>query len=291
MTPHLALGTVQFGMAYGIANQAGRPDMEVVADILTRARASGIDMLDTAIAYGEAEAVLGRIGVAGWSVVTKLPPVPNAETDIAGWMESQVAGSLSRLGISRLHGLLLHAPAQLHIPRARAIVRAFEGIAAQGFARRVGVSIQHPDTDLPEMLRHMQPGLIQSPCNLLDDALIRHGWASRLRAAGCEIHTRSAFLQGLLLMPPDQRPAWATRFAAYWQVWDGWRAHHGLSASAACLRFLRTCPDIDHIVLGVDSVAQLDELLAIPATPLPDLPDWTLPVEQDLITPSRWPAT
>lgn len=291
MTPRFALGTVQFGMAYGIANRLGRPDIDTVADILTRARAAGIDMLDTAIAYGEAEAVLGRIGVAGWRVVTKLPPVPEDEADIAGWMEAQLTASLSRLGLSRLHGLLLHAPTQMHSPRAAAIACALEAIAAQGLAHRVGVSIQHPDTDLPQVLRHMQPGLIQSPCNLLDDALIRQGWAARLRAMGCEIHTRSAFLQGLLLMPPDQRPAWAARFGTYWRAWDSWRARHGLPAVAACLRFLRACPDIDLIVLGVDSVAQLDELLAIPATPLPDLPDWPLPVAQDLITPSRWPAT
>lgn len=291
MIPGLALGTVQFGMAYGIANRAGRPDIQTVADILTRARAAGIDMLDTAIAYGEAEVVLGQIGVAGWRVVTKLPPVPEDEVDIAGWMEAQLTASLSRLGLSRLHGVLLHAPAQMHSPRAGAIARALEAIAAQGLAHRVGVSIQHPDTDLPELLRHMQPGLIQSPCNLLDDALIRQGWAKRLRAAGGEIHTRSAFLQGLLLMPPGQRPAWAVRFEEYWQVWDSWRARQGLPASAACLRFLHACHDIDYIVLGVDSVAQLEELLAIPATPLPDLPDWPLPVAQDLITPSRWPAT
>ena len=281
---------MQFGMAYGIANQAGRPDLQTVADILTRARAAGIDMLDTAIAYGDAEAVLGEVGVAGWRVVTKLPPVPEHEADIAGWMEALLTASLSRLGLSRLHGLLLHAPAQMHSTRAGTIARALEAIAAQGLAHRVGVSIQHPDTDLPELLRHMQPGLIQSPCNLLDDALVRQGWAKRLRAAGVEIHTRSAFLQGLLLMSPGQRPAWAARFGAYWEIWDRWRDRHGLPASVACLRFIRTCPDIDHIVLGVESVAQLEELLAIPATPLPDLPDWPQPVDEELITPSRWPT-
>ena len=291
MIPGLALGTVQFGMAYGIANRAGRPDIQTVADILARARAAGINMLDTAIAYGEAEAVLGRIGLAGWRVVTKLPPVPEDETDIAGWAEAQVTASLSRLGISRLNGLLLHAPAQMHTPRAGAIARALDAIAAEGLARKVGISIQHPDRDLPGLLDHMQPSLIQSPCNLLDDALIRRGWAARLNETGCEIHTRSAFLQGLLLMSPDQRPQWAARFGAYWQVWDSWRARHGLPASAACLRFLHACPDIDHIVLGVESVAQLEELLAIPATPLPDLPGWPQPVDEDLITPSRWPAT
>ena len=290
MTPRLALGTVQFGMAYGIANSTGRPDMQTVADILARARAGGMDMLDTAIAYGEAETVLGRIGLAGWRVVTKLPAVPEDITDIAGWMEAQVTGSLSRLGIARLHGLLLHDPAQMHGTRAGMIARALHGMAGQGLAERIGVSIQRPDHDLPAVLDHMVPGLIQSPFNLLDDTLARAGWAARLHAMGCEIHTRSAFLQGLLLMPPSDRPVWCARFAGYWQIWDHWRDRHDLSAPAACMRFVRACPDIDCIVLGVDSVTQLDDLLATGVAPLPDLPAWPRPVDDDLITPSRWPV-
>lgn len=291
MTSALALGTAQFGMAYGIANRVGRPDLQQVSDILAHAHNAGIDMLDTAIAYGNAEAVLGQIGVAGWRVVTKLPPIPLDCADIAAWMEAQVTASLSRLGLSRLYGLLLHAPTQMHSPRAGMIARALDGIAAQGLAERVGVSIQHPDHDLPALLEYMQPGLIQAPCNLLDDALLRQGWAERLRSMGCQVHTRSAFLQGLLLMPADQRPAWSTRYGSYWHIWDSWRARHGLSASAACMRFLRACPDIDHIILGVDTVAQLDELLGHPAAPLSDLPHWPQPVDEDLITPSRWPVT
>jgi aryl-alcohol dehydrogenase-like predicted oxidoreductase len=290
MTPRLALGTVQFGMAYGIANSTGRPSVQTVADILARARAGGIDMLDTAIAYGDAETVLGRIGLADWQVVTKLPSVPEDITDIAGWMEAQVTGSLSRLGFTRLHGLLLHDPEQMHGARAGMIARALNGMAAQGLVERIGVSIQRPDRDLPAVLEHMEPSLIQSPFNLLDDSLARSGWAARLQALGCEIHTRSSFLQGLLLMPASCRPVWCERFAEYWKVWDHWLVRRGLSAPAACMRFVRASPDIDFIVLGMDSVTQLDELLATGASPLPDLPSWPRPVDDDLITPSRWPV-
>jgi len=290
MMASLALGTAQFGMAYGIANTTGRPDPQAVADILAVAHSSGIDLLDTAIAYGEAEAILGQAGLAGWKVVTKLPPVPEDEPDVSGWMEAQVTASLTRLGIAHLHGLLLHAPAQMHGSRAATIARSLERIADRGFTGRVGVSIQNPDHDLPAVLAHMAPGLIQAPFNLLDDALITQGWAGKLRAMGCEIHTRSTFLQGLLLMDPSMRPAWCDRWSAHWQVWQAWLDRTGLRASDACLRHTLSQPAIDRCIIGVDSDKHLRDLLAAGEAPLPDLPRWPGVADPDLITPSRWPA-
>ncbi len=306
MSGKLALGTVQFGMAYGIANTSGRPDRQVVADILALARGAGVDMLDTAIAYGDSETVLGQVGVAGWNVVTKLPPVPLDTTDITGWMEAQITASLTRLGLPQLYAVLLHSPDQMHSPRAAAIARALDSIAARGLAGRVGVSIQHPDHDLPAVLRHMVPGLIQSPFNLLDRALVTQGWADRLQAMGCEVHTRSAFLQGLLLMDTATRPAWFDRWAGHWQVWQAWREQTGLRAPDACLRYALSQPALDRCVVGVDSTAQLQDLLTAGAAPLPSLPDWPAQMQTgqtetgqtqnstgdiDLITPSRWTLT
>lgn len=289
MSVTLALGTVQFGMAYGVANRSGRPEPHQVAQILTLARGAGIDMLDTAIAYGEAEAVLGRIGIAGWRVVTKLPPVQEDVADVAGWMEAQVTGSLTRLGLVRLHGLLLHAPNQMAGARGAEIGRALQRMAAAGFAERVGVSVQHPDADLPAVLRHMAPGIVQSPFNILDRALVTQGWAARLGAMGCEVHARSAFLQGLLLLPAAERPGWAAEHGGFWSAWDGWLARQGLSAAEACLRFVRSAAGIDVAVVGVDSAAQLGALLALGAGGLPDVPDWAELSDRRLITPSLWP--
>ena len=73
----LALGTVQFGVPYGVANSTGQVPESEGSSILSYARTLGIDTLDTAIAYGESERRLGSIGVAGWNVITKLPEIPN----------------------------------------------------------------------------------------------------------------------------------------------------------------------------------------------------------------------
>ena len=252
------------------------------------ARSAGVNILDTAIAYGESEAILGRVGVSDWGIVSKLPPVPDHASDIFSWMEAQVAGSLSRLGVSRLYGLLLHDPRQMHGSRAADIAQALERIAAQGMVARVGVSIQHPSYDLPAVLKHMTPGLIQSPLNLLDDALITQGWAAQLRGLGCEIHARSAFLQGLLLMSTEARPTWFDRWKGHWQVWEAWLRETGLNAPDACLRFVRSQPDIDCCIVGVESAVQLRELTGVSSDRLPSLPEWPTEPDADLVTPARW---
>src|SRR3990172_7099104 len=109
----LALGTVQFGLPYGVANLHGQVSFDEARAILNYAETAGLDMLDTAVAYGNSEQHLGEIGVTQWQVVSKLPAIPEACADVAAWVGASVEASLQRLQIRQLHGLLLHSPAQL----------------------------------------------------------------------------------------------------------------------------------------------------------------------------------
>jgi aryl-alcohol dehydrogenase-like predicted oxidoreductase len=292
MSAKLALGTAQFGMPYGIKNVDGQVKLESVSRILTLARCAGIEMLDTAIAYGDAEAVLGSIGIGSWKVVTKIPPVPSGVSDFSGWIERQVTGSLDRLGINRLHGLLLHAPGQLRGGLAKSSLNGLKRIASEGLADRVGVSIQSPADDLPIVLRHMTPGIIQAPFNLLDDRLLSQGWGAQLQALGCEVHTRSVFLQGLLLLDTVNRPSWFDQWACHWRVWESWLKQRNLTALEACLGFVTEKSEIDYCLVGVDNVQQLEEILEQQASSSKHTwPVWPTPPDLDLITPSRWPVS
>ena len=109
----LALGTAQFGLPYGIANQAGQVSRKDVSAMLQLAASNGIDTLDTAIAYGESEKSLGQAGTQGFRVVTKLPALPDDCPQVIPWVSEQVDASFTRLGVSSVYGLLLHRPEQL----------------------------------------------------------------------------------------------------------------------------------------------------------------------------------
>lgn len=283
----IALGTVQFGLEYGVANQTGRVPPEAAKSILQQAAVQGVDTLDTAIAYGDSEAILGQAGVDGWNVITKLPRLPEGCVDVAAWVEAQTEGSLNRLGASQLHGVLLHCPEQLLGADGRSLFRALWRIKTQGLTRKIGVSVYRPE-ELDRLMAEMQFDLVQAPLNILDRRLVESGWARQLKKQGTEIHVRSAFLQGLLLMAPDQRPAKFSRWNSIWSEWSRWLGETGLTPLQACLGYAMGVEDVDKVVVGIDSAKQFQEIFAARNSSLPNLPNWPQPIDADLINPSHW---
>ncbi len=283
----LALGTAQFGLEYGVANRFGRVGRDEIMRILALAAEAGIDTLDTAIAYGESETALGEAGVEGWNLVTKLPAVPESVGDLLSWVEEQVDASLRRLRVRSLHGLLLHRPEQLLARNGDRLIAALEAVKKSGRTRKIGVSIYDPQ-QLEELLVRMNLDLVQAPLNILDRRLVESGWGARLNQAGVEVHTRSVFLQGLLLMP--ERPDKFRRWDALWAEWDGWLRQTGLTPLEACLRYALSQGSFDKIIVGVDGAGQLRQILSASKGEMPPAPPWRTSVPAELMDPSCWPS-
>jgi aryl-alcohol dehydrogenase-like predicted oxidoreductase len=283
----LALGTVQFGLNYGVANVTGRVGTDMADAILRKAQLTGMDTLDTAIAYGDSESVLGGLGVQGWKVVSKLGAVPDGCPNVAKWVIAQTQESLQRLGLQSMYGLLLHRPVQLLEGIGSDLYAALQTLKAEGLVAKVGVSVYGP-AELTDLWQRYRVDLVQAPLSILDRNLVDSGWASRLKDADVEIHTRSAFLQGLLLMPADKRSVRFNRWAHIWQEWDSWLLVTGLTPLQACLRYATSHDEIDRVVVGVDSVMQLNEILAAANGVLDTLPAFK-PLQDDrLINPATW---
>ncbi len=287
MNSRLALGTVQFGLPYGIGNQVGQVNRENVAEILEQAWVAGINTLDTAIDYGDSEVVLGGIGVDRWQIVSKLPGIPEDCEDVGAWVSESVGSSLKRLKVSRLQGLLLHRPQELLGCQGDALYRALVSVREQGGVEKIGVSIYGPG-ELDALWTRYQFDLVQGPFNVLDRRLVASGWLNRLHRAGTEVHVRSVFLQGLLLMDATTRPEKFNRWQPLWSEWYRWLAEQALTPLQACLGFVMSQPEIDKVVVGVDSIEQLREILISigVATVMP--PSSLLSEDPVLINPSCW---
>lgn len=283
----LALGTAQFGLNYGISNSSGKISTEKAVDLLSYAKCNGIDTLDTAIAYGDSEQALGSIGVDGWQVITKLPALPESETDVESWVERQLQGSLSRLGISNVYGLLLHRPQQLLERSGPALIHALERLKQQGLVKKVGVSIYQPD-ELGSLCDIMELDLVQAPLNVLDRRLIDSGWLAKLKAQNIEVHVRSVFMQGLLLMPAALRPEKFMRWQKLWAEWDSWLASNKLDPVAVCLGFVQSEPCVDKLIVGVENAAQLENIIKASAIKSPRVPASISSLDINLLNPARW---
>jgi aryl-alcohol dehydrogenase-like predicted oxidoreductase len=287
VSSRLILGTAQFGLPYGVANRSGLIDRTEAAKILNLAWSEGIDTLDTAAAYGESERRLGEIGVRQWRIVSKLPAVPESAANVGAWVRTQIATSLRLLGTASLYGLLLHRPQQLLEPVGKALYRALLEAKDRGEVTKIGVSIYAPE-DLDALGSHFKLDLVQGPLNIFDRRLSATGWLAKLHSAGVEVHIRSIFLQGLLLMDPVTRPARFNAWQPLWDQWHRWLEEQSITPLQACMGFGLSQSDVDGIVVGVDSLLHLEGILeSMKRVPLPP-PEHLKTDDLELINPSRW---
>lgn len=281
----LALGTAQFGFAYGATNARGQVSAPVAGEILAYLGAQGLDTVDTAPAYGESEACLGRVGLPAsiTKVVTKV--VVGEDPARVG---ASLAESLSRLELASVYSLLVHDEQALLDPSQGDRVWAELAKAKErGLARKVGVSVYGPEAALE--LRERYPlDLIQFPLNPLDQRFVPH--LASLADQGVELHARSLFLQGVLLaraLPPRLgflAPALG-RFA------EETRLQCGGDPLTACLAFAQRQAPVDRFVLGFTSVAEAREAVAAYARArgLPPELHFTPVMDEAQINPARWP--
>lgn len=290
MTPNvtkLAIGTVQFGLPYGIANRNGQVANSTIKDILHHARLVGIDTLDTAISYGESEQRLGEVGIDEWKVVTKLPGLDKACDDLSTWLNEHVYSSLSRLNVTELSGILLHRPNQLLEPNGKLLWSLLHGLKQDGVVTKVGFSIYDP-SQLDQLWHSFRPDIVQAPYNILDRRLSTSGWMERMSDAGVEIHIRSIFLQGLLLMDKKERPKQFDYWRSIMATWDKWLYTHGITAQQGCLSFAMSNPYISKAIVGVDTLNQLKQILNVTDIYTTEFPQSLSTTDLNLINPSNW---
>ena len=286
----LALGTAQFGMSYGISNTQGQVNIENVQTILKQAKNSLLNTLDTAALYGNSEERLGQIGVDGFNIITKLPPVPKDVLNVTDWLRIELLSSLGKLKQKSVYGVLLHRPEQLFLSQGSEIVKALQLFKAEGLVRKVGVSVYEPNS-LSDITQILPLDLVQCPLNVVDRRLVHSGWLQKLNDLGVEVHTRSAFLQGLLLMPRQTIPAKFERWSEIWNAWQTYLQQTGLSATQACLQYPLSLDGVAKVVVGVDGLSQFSELLRIAQNLKPSevqIPSAIATNDADLINPSMW---
>ena len=284
----LALGTAQFGLNYGVANESGKIKFSVTKDIIQLARKQNIDLLDTAIAYGESEKIIGKIGISDFKIVSKLPMIPKESLNTESWINNEVNNCIKRLRIKSIYGLLIHQTKNLLDKKGKAIINALNKLKSAGVIKKLGVSIYNP-TELDHVVKMMEIDIVQAPLNIIDTRLETSGWLSKLHKNGIEVHTRSTFLQGLLLMPRIKIPSKFNRWSKIWDCWTHELKKNNLNAASVCLSYPLSLPEVSRVIIGVDNLNQLKSLISASNINF-EKKDWSFMKSLDLklINPSNW---
>lgn len=275
MVNKIGLGTVQFGLDYGISNKQGlTPDYKVSA-ILDYARKAGIDILDTAFAYGKSESVLGRNNLSDFKVVTKFT------TASVEWpINHQIETSLNRLGLKHVYAIMAHRPAEII---ANVDIWGYlKHLKEQQVVSKIGFSFNDPTEALEIIERQIFPDIIQAPFNYFDNRFV--SIMKKLKEYGCEIHSRSSFLQGLFFIQAHELSDNFNEIKP--MLTNLQKSIDNLSASL--LNYCIEQPFIDKVIIGVNNLDQLKE--NIESVPLShSLVDHQLNISDSILNPSKWP--
>ena len=243
----ICLGTAQFGLKYGIANTQGRMTDEHAKTILKYAAAHGVNMLDTACAYGTSEEVIGRSLKylnRSLNIVSKLPSFSDGKPNV----REAVRRSLKRLEIDKIYGYLLHSFEDFH---KADLWQDMNALKSEGLIRKIGFSLYHPEDADALLDGDVAFDIVQVPYSVFDRRFASH--LPRFKERGIEVHVRSIFLQGLAFLDPLNLPAAVAGARAQVGALRKIFVKEGVSLSALCLNFALINPHIDRVIIGVDS--------------------------------------
>lgn len=294
----LMLGTVQFGLPYGVANRAGQPTPREVLDIVSAALDGGVNCFDTAAEYGTSEEVLGQVfhelGVSEEIViVTKVRPLTAealGDSKLANEeIEESVAESRRRLRLERLPIVMFHRESDvIHSP-------ALERLKSRGWIQHAGVSCDNHPEFATTAIDNVAFSALQIPGNLLDHRHQQSGVFQLAATQGTAVFIRSVFMQGLLLMPDDEIPLPLRDILPIRRELESIAVQGGMSLAELSVRYMLALDGVTCVLTGVETVDQIRDNLAIfdrgplsadmitaISSSVPELPD-------ALITPSLWP--
>jgi len=256
----LVLGTAQLGADYGIAYKSKKISSEEFQSIMVTARDAGVNSIDTAMAYGDSQKVLGEIGVNEWSITTKLPSVPDDITSIDKWYSEAISSSLQDLRIDKINTLLIHDVKELTGRFGSALMQLLHDSKIKGDVKNIGVSIYAPQ-EIEDFYHNFRPDIIQCPYNIFDQRISTTGWLEKLTADNVEVHARSVFLQGIILRELSELNTYFDPWYSNFKQWESFCRDYNISKLQAALGFVKAENRISKIIIGIESCKQLKQIL------------------------------
>lgn len=281
----LILGSASWASLYGKFNHDTMTP-GALANLLAQAESLGINEIDTAPTYGDAESLLGQTKSGEIHVYSKV-----SQFDWATSKESalkSVETTLKRTGVHQLEGIMFHSSKSL-IDSPGAALDFMNLLVESGRAKKWGVSVYTPN-EVNIVMDLCNPDFIQAPISVADRRLEKSGLLGELRKRNIDVHARSIFLQGFLLQDPNSMPEKLSKFAAWLSKFEEISKNQGLTKLQMALLFIIGEPSYSRAVVGVNSVDNLLEVAAAATenTPIPDFNELPEIIDEKILDPRAW---
>lgn len=293
----ITLGTVQLGLNYGVANQSGQPSKEYSHQLLRYALEHGINTLDTARIYGEAEDVIGSFKNSNeFTIVSKFKlsdaAIENTDLAIAEARES-IQTSCRLLNRRRLPIVLFHKNMNQPIDKVASILPdVFKTLTDNDLVDSGGISV-YSANELHYISDWKNINYIQVPINVFDTRILQNSILRTLELNKVTVFARSIYLQGLLAMeePLPESLSFATPYCVKLMEIA---AKANRSVKEIAFSFVRDTLCVSSIVIGAETIEQLSQNIELLNTPLlsqeiyEEIKECFKNVPDEIITPALW---
>lgn len=282
----IGIGTLQFGLDYGIANTEGKlKDLEI-KKIRKIAKFNNINTVDTANVYGNSEERLGYLGFSNFKLVSKLP-VTAPPIDRFNWVLKNVKRSLKKMNVDRLYGMHVHNTKYLLDKNGYKIYNGLVKAKKEGLINKIGVSV-YTIQELKKIISKYKIDLVLIPFNIFDQRTIKSNILKELKDRNIEIHTRTTFLQGLLLLKGRKIPDKFEKYKKYFDNWNKIQKKIKIPKFEICLKYALSNKYIDRVIVGIDNSKQFKLLIKAAGYLKINIKPIDASKEIDLINPSKW---
>lgn len=258
----LTLGTVQFGIPYGISNNKIQTPFKEIEKILEIAQKHKISTLDTAPAYGQSEKIIGKIlnKKNYFKIITKTPHINKSviKNDDIDKLKTSLNQSLKNLQRNKVHTVLIHNTQDIFSKNGEKLFQELINFKNNGFTEKIGFSV-YTKKEIELLLKYFEFDIIQLPINILDQKLLIEGNIKQLKKRNIEIHARSIFLQGLLLMNPNKLNPFFDPIIKKLKKLHLALKKQNVSPLQASIHFIKNIKEIDKILIGINNHNQLLE--------------------------------
>ncbi|MGY0375131.1 aldo/keto reductase [Clostridium sp. JNZ J1-5] len=295
MSLKLTLGTAQFGLKYGINNHFGKPDLNKSIEMLEYAYANGIRSIDTAVAYGDSENVIGKWMESSKHndlyITSKIPSISNKNISkdyVWQYVEEQVYLSLEKLRVDKLDNIMLHDYNDL-VKYGDIIALILIKLKDKGYTKNIGYSIY--DLESIDVLSKYNFDTIQFPASIFNQRILESDKLTKLKKKNIKTFVRSAFVQGLIFINQDKLPRELYEIRNYIIELKEISNYYKLSISEIAISYLMNHESIDSIVFGVDSIKQLKEIITIKGENSVDreiIKNKFSKIPKELVDPRNW---
>ena len=255
----IGIGTIQFSSNYGIANKSGQVSIKEIKKIKQLAKKNDIRILDTASAYGNCEKILGNINFGEFDVITKLP-VTNPGKNPKKWVLRNIKISLKKLRIKQLYAVHVHNTNYLFDKHGPQIYKGLIEAKKRGLVKKIGVST-YTIPELKKIISKYKIDIVLLPFNVFDQRTLKSKILEKLKKNEIEIHARSTFLQGLLLLSEKKIPKKFIKWKKLFKNWENLVKEKRIDKFKLCLRYSLSNPYIDKVIVGMDSSKHFEQII------------------------------